>query len=419
MCRPNETTTASLFENQTTTSQKANSTADNDDDDNRYYYLTPDARKHLKTYQYKGSDNSLLYQYILSPLAAFLVDNAVPRSMAPNTVTSIGLVWMISAYSAYWWYAPGLELVEDAPRWIFLFNGIALLVYQTLDNMDGKQARRTGSSSPLGLLFDHGCDAVNSIFGSANVIIGMGLTLRDDPLQVWFLVFGPFVLFYIATWEQYHTGELIMPILNGPSEGLLGTATLSFLSFAFGSEWWQQTSVCDTISAYTSVMQVKNSDLMSLAIALMMGQEIVLKTVAVTHTYNLPSLEGLVPVLALAVLFGIVGFVDTAIWLSIPRTSLHLAMVLFVEASTDLMLSHVTHQKFKGFRWQMAPLVGIAAGAFVLDPQVVTTAITVYAWTMGIYLVVKSVRIVREICDALEIWCFDIVTPYSRSSSSR
>lgn len=27
------------------------------------------------------------------------------------------------------------------------------------DCMDGKQARRTGSSSPLGQLFDHGCDA--------------------------------------------------------------------------------------------------------------------------------------------------------------------------------------------------------------------------------------------------------------------
>jgi ethanolaminephosphotransferase len=28
-----------------------------------------------------------------------------------------------------------------------------------LDEMDGKQARRTGNSSPLGMLFDHGVDA--------------------------------------------------------------------------------------------------------------------------------------------------------------------------------------------------------------------------------------------------------------------
>jgi ethanolaminephosphotransferase len=30
--------------------------------------------------------------------------------------------------------------------------------------VDGKQARRTNSSSPLGQLFDHGCDAINTNF---------------------------------------------------------------------------------------------------------------------------------------------------------------------------------------------------------------------------------------------------------------
>lgn len=34
-------------------------------------------------------------------------------------------------------------------------------LYSTFDNVDGKQARRTGTSSPLGELFDHGCDALN------------------------------------------------------------------------------------------------------------------------------------------------------------------------------------------------------------------------------------------------------------------
>jgi hypothetical protein len=35
-------------------------------------------------------------------------------------------------------------------------------VYQTLDAIDGKQARRTGTSSPMGELFDHGCDSVSN-----------------------------------------------------------------------------------------------------------------------------------------------------------------------------------------------------------------------------------------------------------------
>jgi len=31
-----------------------------------------------------------------------------------------------------------------------------------MDALDGKQARRTGNSTPLGELFDHGCDAVTT-----------------------------------------------------------------------------------------------------------------------------------------------------------------------------------------------------------------------------------------------------------------
>jgi len=34
--------------------------------------------------------------------------------------------------------------------------------YTMLDNTDGKQARRTGSSSPVGMLFDHYVDTITA-----------------------------------------------------------------------------------------------------------------------------------------------------------------------------------------------------------------------------------------------------------------
>ena len=37
-------------------------------------------------------------------------------------------------------------------------------VYRMLDEMDGKQARATQNSSPMGLIFDHGCDSFTSGF---------------------------------------------------------------------------------------------------------------------------------------------------------------------------------------------------------------------------------------------------------------
>ena len=112
----------------TTASTSFFSTNHND----KYYYLTEDARKNLKTYNYRGVDMSLLYKYILSPLAAFLVNTIIPRSMAPNTITSIGFVLMISSYVAYWWYVPSLELTNNderedydqffPPRWPFVIR---------------------------------------------------------------------------------------------------------------------------------------------------------------------------------------------------------------------------------------------------------------------------------------------------------
>lgn len=38
---------------------------------------------------------------------------------------------------------------------------LGVFLYQSLDAVDGKQAKRTQSSNALGELFDHGCDALN------------------------------------------------------------------------------------------------------------------------------------------------------------------------------------------------------------------------------------------------------------------
>jgi len=43
-----------------------------------------------------------------------------------------------------------------------LLCALGLFIYQSLDAIDGKQARRTNSASALGELFDHGCDSVST-----------------------------------------------------------------------------------------------------------------------------------------------------------------------------------------------------------------------------------------------------------------
>lgn len=74
--------------------------------------------------------------------------------MAPNTVTLIGFVFMAASYGTMLFYDS--TFTKDIPHWVYIFAAICQFIYQTLDAVDGKHARTTKSSSPLGQLFDHG-----------------------------------------------------------------------------------------------------------------------------------------------------------------------------------------------------------------------------------------------------------------------
>lgn len=63
----------------------------------------------------------------------------------------------------------------EPPRWACALCALGLFFYQSLDAIDGKQARRTNSSSPLGELFDHGCDSISTIFVALSACISAQL----------------------------------------------------------------------------------------------------------------------------------------------------------------------------------------------------------------------------------------------------
>jgi len=44
------------------------------------------------------------------------------------------------------------------PASVLALNGFGIFWYQTLDAIDGKQARKTDNCSPLGQLLDHNLD---------------------------------------------------------------------------------------------------------------------------------------------------------------------------------------------------------------------------------------------------------------------
>lgn len=64
---------------------------------------------------------------------------------------------------------------QEPPRWACFLCGLGLFIYQSLDAIDGKQARRTNSSSPLGELFDHGCDSISTVFVAVSACVSVQL----------------------------------------------------------------------------------------------------------------------------------------------------------------------------------------------------------------------------------------------------
>ncbi|GLT91712.1 hypothetical protein SLE2022_095870 [Rubroshorea leprosula] len=186
----------------------------------------------LHRYKYSGVDHSYLAKYVLQPFWTRFV-NFFPLWMPPNMITLIGFLFLVTSALLSYIYSPQLD--SPPPRWVHFAHGLLLFLYQTFDAVDGKQARRTSSSSPLGELFDHGCDALACAFES----LAFGSTAMCGRDTFWFWVIAA-IPFYGATWEHYFTNTLILPVINGPTEGLALIYVSHFMTAIVGAQWWAQ-----------------------------------------------------------------------------------------------------------------------------------------------------------------------------------
>ncbi|KAI7863997.1 CDP-alcohol phosphatidyltransferase-domain-containing protein [Spinellus fusiger] len=194
-------------------------------------YIPKESLNNLHRYRYGGVDKSLVSRYILTPYWNRLVC-LFPLWVAPNLITLLGLSCTIVNVLIQFYYDTS---IGPCPNWVYLSFGVGMFAYQSLDAIDGKQARRTGASGPLGELFDHGCDALNttlSVFTWASAV-GLG--------QSWWTVaslFASLCNFYLSTWEEYHTGILYLGYFSGPVEGVLMLVGVHLLTGVVGPSFW-------------------------------------------------------------------------------------------------------------------------------------------------------------------------------------
>lgn len=110
-------------------------------------FMTPDMVANMKRFQYSGEDKSLLYVHVLTPMNKRLI-NYVPMWLAPNLLTLIGFVFILSAHLLTLAYSPNFD--EPLPAWLCVWCAVCFFAYQTIDNLDGSQVRpRPARTAPL------------------------------------------------------------------------------------------------------------------------------------------------------------------------------------------------------------------------------------------------------------------------------
>ena len=168
-----------------------------------------------RLYKYNGVDDSIACKLFYRKFWNWLIQ-FVPLNIAPNTITLIGFLFEAVSFLCSIILTKGMT--QQLPWYGCVINSLFLFIYQTLDNLDGRQARRTGMSSTLGQFFDHGCDAITGVFE----IIKSACVLNLGPSWVCFTyAITTGIGFVLASYEEYTTHRFYLGYLNAPDEGLL------------------------------------------------------------------------------------------------------------------------------------------------------------------------------------------------------
>lgn len=197
--------------------------------------LSPAQLKRLEEHKYSASGRSL-FEPPCQIYWNWLVQQ-IPTWIAPNTLTIVGLLVNVLSTLVLVYYCP--TATEEAPSWAFILSALGLFIYQSLDAIDGKQARRTNSSSALGELFDHGCDAVSTVFVAVGTCISCGI--GQYPNWTFFCGFIGMFMFFCAHWQTYVSGTLRFGLVD-VTEVQFAIIIMYVMSAFGGVSLWQYTA---------------------------------------------------------------------------------------------------------------------------------------------------------------------------------
>lgn len=322
------------------------------------------------------------------------------------------------------YYNPTLD--QECPRWVYLCNAIGLFLYQTFDALDGAQARRTGQSGPLGELFDHCVDALNT---TLEVIIFAGTVNLGYGWAVIASQFATLLNFYLSTWEEYHTGTLFLSSFSGPVEGILIVIGFYVVTFFTGPSFWHE-RIIDIVNIKfvdsplhprIENMTLNDAYLVFASIGLFFNiHQASSHVIAARRQQKKPLLPVLIEVMPFAFFYA-----TLFVWIWLSPSILYEYLMPLVTATGiafaftvgRMITAHVTNQSFP--LWNpllLMPALGVAAHATASTlgwDMKLTSLSTVWAGlglSLGIYGSFIS-EVIYEITTYLDIGCLYIKYP--------
>lgn len=341
-------------------------------------YLRESALRNLRQYKYSSIDKSYLSKYVLQPYWTF-VAKFFPIWMAPNLITLLGFLCVLFNVMLVAIYIP--NLFTEAPRWVYFSFAGGIWLYSTLDNVDGKQARRTGTSSPLGEMFDHGCDSLSCVLGALIQAAALRMGTSWNTVSIMFLTMIPF---YASTWEHFHTGSLYLGVINGPTEGITIACLLMLMSGILGPQYiWIKLSdlLGDGIHVLPEAMQgYALADFMLLLMFfLLITTQLPVSAYAVykacasrTTEYSFwETLYQWSPFLLFSMaVYSWVSCPVSLIFKDHPVAFSLLVALIFGHMATSIILSHLVKGKFPMFSMMVMPVV---VGSLIVNAIYIVT----------------------------------------------
>lgn len=184
----------------------------------------------------------------------------VPARVAPNVVTLAGVVAVV---------VPTALLVvhhlagHPPTRWLLLLQIFGIFLFQTLDAVDGKHARRTGSSSAVGSWLDHVCDIATTQVMMLGVCITVGASF--GPIA-WYLLAASLGVSVLLHWETAWTRVLVLEDGASITEAQLLSMGFHALPLVAGTSFWW-TSAGDVVPGLAALPGVGAASIGALVLA--------------------------------------------------------------------------------------------------------------------------------------------------------